>query len=92
MIMRVRQEIVHKKKDVDHTLVGVSRNDYREILSVLLRLFLAISLMWQGIICNFSFPVHLLAPTITFIDTLSNSSMTILAEGQLFSINIDMSS
>ena len=46
MIMRVRQETVHKKKDVDHTLVGVSRNDYREILSVLLRLFLAISLMW----------------------------------------------
>lgn len=44
MIMRVGQEIVHKKKDVDHTLVGVSRNNYREILSVLL-IFLVISLM-----------------------------------------------
>lgn len=79
MIMRVGQEIVHKKKDVDHTLVGVSRNNYREILSVLL-IFLVISLMLQEIICNFSFPVHLLAPTITFLDTLSNSSMTILAQ------------
>ena len=80
MIMRVGQEIVHKKKDVDHTLVGVSRNNYREILSVLL-IFLVISLMLQEIICNFSFTVHLLAPTITFLDTLSNSSMTILAQG-----------
>lgn len=83
MIMRVGQEIVHKKKDVDHTLVGVSRNNYREILSVLL-IFLVISLMWQEIICNFSFPVHLLAPTITFLDTLSNSSVTILAQGNCF--------
>ena len=47
MIMRVRQGIVHKKKDADNTLVGVSRNDYREILSVLLLLFLAISLMFD---------------------------------------------
>lgn len=83
MIMRVGQEIVHKKKDVDHTLVGVSINNYREILSVLL-IFLVISLMWQEIICNFSFPVHLLAPTITFLDTLSNSSVTILAQGNCF--------
>lgn len=49
MVMRVGQEIVHKEKGVDHTLVGVSRNDCRGILSVFLLLFIVISHMWQEI-------------------------------------------
>lgn len=40
------------EKGVEHNVVGVSSKAYREIISVLLLVFLVISHTWQEIICD----------------------------------------